>query len=36
MTLPLAAGATIIDLIDSMLLHLRCEGIIPEDLFDLS
>jgi hypothetical protein len=33
--LPLAARATIIDLVDSLLLCLRREGIIPKDLFDL-
>jgi hypothetical protein len=32
--LPLAARATIVDLIDSMLLHLRRKGIIPQDLLD--
>jgi hypothetical protein len=32
--LPLAARATIIDLIDFTLLHLRRKGIIPQDLLD--
>jgi hypothetical protein len=32
--LPLAARATIVDLIDSTLLCLRRKGIIPKDLFD--
>jgi hypothetical protein len=36
-TLPLAAGPVIVDLVDSTLLPcLGCEGITPEDLFDLS
>jgi hypothetical protein len=33
-TLPLAARATIVDLVDTTLLCLRREGIIPKDLLD--